>query len=129
MKARTLGMRPKTLRSGIRSTPATLHLEITMLLHQERRLHSELSMLKERESLLTNLLEKNQQRIAELRNMSDAMDPEGHAISRTNRDQVGNARFKDGAEPACFTGNSSAEEKGDPATANNDNFRQLSLEY
>ena len=87
MRLKSLGMRPKTLRSSISATPASLHLEMTMLLHQERRLHSELEMIKTRAALLSSMFEKTHARIDELRTLSGALDPEGKRLISENTKQ------------------------------------------
>ncbi len=75
MQLKTLSQRPKTLRGSIRPTPASLHLEITMLLHQERRCRSELDVLRAREKELETLIKSTRQRVRSLRVLSDHMDP------------------------------------------------------
>lgn len=137
MKSKSVGMRPRTLRSGILSTPATLHLEITMLLHQERRLNSELEAITARAALLRSYLDSTRQRIDYLRNQSDTLDPEGRpkvASAGKKRDAVSSHRkgspadsiFEDGSHSEV-----SSKESGSQIddTEGGDRFRHMPLSY
>lgn len=66
--------RPRTLRGNVRPTPATMHLEMTMLLHQEQRLRSELEILRQRSLTLESMIEAARQRIWLLRDLCDSID-------------------------------------------------------
>jgi hypothetical protein len=68
--------RPKTLRNSVRPSSATLHQEITMLLHQQRRIESELERAAERTKFFTAQMEATCKRIIECRKQSDALDPQ-----------------------------------------------------
>lgn len=123
MKTKSLGMRPKTLRSGIRSTPATLHLEITMLLHQQRRLHSELASITERSAYLQSLLEQNEQRINDLTIRSDGLDPEGQPVPRQMRPSPPSKSSKASGASAL------SDKEREKERATDDGFRHMSLSY
>lgn len=127
-KAKGLGKKLKTLRSGISATPATLHLEITMLLHQQRRLHSELETIKERETHLLTLLNETTARIEELNRLAEGLDPLGRKIpQRASTCAImssipSSIRNVDSPEKASIT--------NDKETKNSSsNFREMSLSY
>ncbi len=74
MKQRATGSRPRTLRGNIRPTKATMHLEMTMLLHQEQRLSAELTQLQRRSAEIQTMMQASRQRIKILRDCCDGLD-------------------------------------------------------
>lgn len=133
MRIKTSGLRPKTLRSGIRCTPATLNLEITMLLHQQKRLHSELSALKQREELLANQLRRNADRITQLRVEADALSPDGTRIAESSFDDRPHD-FKNSSDTVGREQDREqryAKNRNEPRCerTNEESYRQMTLSY